>query len=59
MPDPTVVQPAPQVINMDQVYREYGEATIQLKMAQGRVNQLELTIQQIMNQQAANLPIVK
>lgn len=53
-------QPVPmntQVVNLDQLYREYGEATVQFKMAQGRVIQLEQSIQQILNQQAINLPI--
>lgn len=57
MPEqPTAVPANPQIINLDQLYREYGEATVQFKLAQGRTMQLEQQIQQVLNQQQLNLP---
>ena len=47
MSTPTVV---PQV-NMDQLFKQYGEATLQLKIATGKVQQIELQLQQILNNQ--------
>lgn len=38
-------------VNMDQLYKQYGEATLQLKIATGRVQQIEMQLQQILNAQ--------
>lgn len=38
-------------INMDLLYKQYGEATLQLKIATGRVQQIEIQLQQILNSQ--------
>lgn len=35
----------------EELYRQYGEATIQFKIAQNRVAMLEQQIQQLLNQQ--------
>lgn len=40
-----------QIITLDQLYRDYGEAAIQLEIAQGRVMQIKSQIQQALNQQ--------
>ena len=45
-PVPTNVQSMP----LDEIYRQYGEATIQLKLAQGKVMMLEQQIQASLNQ---------
>lgn len=39
-----------QAISLDEVYRQYGEATIQLKLANSKVMMLEQQIQQLLNQ---------
>lgn len=38
-------------VNMQQLYSQYGEAMLQLKIATGRVQQIELQLQQILNVQ--------
>jgi len=52
MSDPIQVVPQQQFISAEDLYRQYGEATIQFKIAQGKVVQLEQAIQQVLNQQA-------
>lgn len=47
-------QPVPQApqlpqMSMDELYRQYGEATIQFKLAQGKVMLIEQQIQQALN----------
>lgn len=39
-------------VNMDQLFKQYGEATLQLKIATGKVQQIEIQLQQILNQQS-------
>lgn len=52
------------VLNARELYEQYGEATIQLKLAQSKVMMLEQQIQQLLNNPQAkwrffnlNLPI--
>ena len=45
-----VPQAQPQMITQDELYRQYGEASIQLKIATSRVQFLEQQIQQSLNQ---------
>lgn len=44
-----VPQVPPQILSKEELYRQYGEATIQLKLAQGKVMMLEQQIQQTLN----------
>lgn len=54
MPETPVPQAQPQgIITQDELYRQYGEATIQLKIATSRVQFLEQQIQQLLNQPQA------
>lgn len=48
MTTPTII---PQQINMQQLFSQYGEAIMQQKIATGRVQQIELQLQQILNTQ--------
>jgi len=52
MSDPTPVVPTQAFLTQEELYRQYGEATIQFKIAQGKVMQLEQQIQTFLNQQA-------
>ncbi len=52
--EPTQVPPAQaQGISTDELYRQYGEATIQLKIAQQKVMFLEQQINQVLSQPQA------
>lgn len=51
-------QPIPvttSAISVDELYRQYGEATVQFKLAQGRVMQIEQQIQQLLNTPPATI----
>lgn len=48
-----IPQAQPGMITQDEIYRQYGEATIQLKIATSRVQLLEQHIQQFLNQPQA------
>lgn len=48
-----VPQAPPLMVTQDELYRQYGEATIQLKIATSRVQFLEQHIQQFLNQPQA------
>jgi hypothetical protein len=37
-------------ISVDELYRQYGEASVQFKLAQGKLMMLEQQIQQVLNQ---------
>lgn len=56
MADTQVPQAQPQVITQDELYRQYGEATIQQKIATSRVQFLEQQIQQFLNQPQPQSP---
>lgn len=48
-----IPQAQPQVVTQDEIFRQYGEATLQLKIATSRVQFLEQQLQQILNQPQA------
>lgn len=48
MPEVQVPHPPQTVITIEELHRQYGEATIQLKIANQRVMMLEQQIQQVM-----------
>jgi hypothetical protein len=52
MADQTIVPQNQAFLTQEELYRQYGEATIQFKIAQGKVMQLEQQIQAFLNQQA-------
>lgn len=44
-----VTQPQPPGIDLKEVFANYGEAMIQFKIALGKVQQLEIQLQQVLN----------
>lgn len=50
--DPQAVPQNQQAVSLDELYRKYGEATLQFKQAQFNVMQIEQQLQQIMTGQA-------
>lgn len=50
MPDIPIQGPLTPIMTLEELYRQYGEATIQFKICQSRVVGLEQQIQQVFNQ---------